>query len=243
MSQTSSGMTSGGYGTVYTTIRRLIVGRDLTIRTAHTSLELTVTELDAQPHPRAMSIGQFGDVTAVARNVAYGRYRLPKVDAVLHNVHFRPGSPTQLVAAPVELTAEVPNTVLAALLSTVTPRVRAAVDENGIGRIWWARQERIGHLEVDATIVGATLTLRPQALVVRGRRWSLPRWLPRHSVALPALQGMLLTNIELQPGAVVLSTRLPAWKYDVPPTQWENVLAQVRSNTGLLNLARGTRRR
>jgi len=242
MSPTSSG-TIGGYGTVYTVLRRLIVGRDLSIRTADASVELRVTEFDAQPHARAMSVGQFGDVTAVARDVAYGRYRLPQVDGVLRNVHIRPGSPTQLVAAPVELTVELPTTVLAQLMGTVTKRLGAAVDDNGIGRIWWSRQPRIGHLEVDATVVGATLTLRPLALVVLGRRWSLPRWLPRHCVALPAFRGMLLTNIALLPGAVVLSTRLPVWTFDLPGTRWEDILAQLRSNTGLLNLAHGPLRR
>jgi hypothetical protein len=243
-SPSTSPMTSGptsGFGALFSTLRRHFVGRELTVGWARGAVRLTVVTFDAHPDPRGLSVGQFGDVVAVANDVTFENLQLSRVNAVLQNAHVRPGSPAQLVAAPVHLHAELPNELLAKLTRRFAGPISAEVDDDGVGRLVWARYAQFGYLEVDPAIMGATLTLRARHLVVRGYRWSLPRWVPRYSVALPSFHGMLITDITLRPGSVSLSATLPEWTFDLPRIRWEDIIAKLSSTGGRLNLSRGPR--
>jgi hypothetical protein len=214
-------------GAMIDAIRRHLLGRELEIECAGTAVSLTMVKLDAHPNSRALSLGQLGDVAIAARDVTFGTVRLPSVAATLRNTHIQAGSPTGLVAAPVDLLIEVPNDTLAQLVRTVTDQLTAEVDENGVGRLAWTRCIRLGHLEVEPEIVGTTLTLRPRHLVALGRRWSLPRWVPRYSAAMPIFNGVLVKSLALQPGSILLSATAPEWKHDLPRARWEDIVAQL----------------
>lgn len=235
-SQMMPGWTAS-FGALFNTVRQLLVGRDLTVTWGHSRVRLTVEAIEIQPAPRAISIGQFGDITAVASNVTIEDQRLPRVSAVLHNAHIHPGSPARLVAAPVKLQVEVPNELLNHLVQRVAGPMRPEMDEHGIATVTWAPFASLGHIEIEPAIAGSILILRPKFLVVLGRRWSLPRRTPRYYVSIPPIYGMSVADIVLQPCSTLLSLALPEWTFDLPRARWEDIVEQLRSAGGRLNLA------
>ena len=173
------------YRTLFQTLRRLVVGRTLTVRTNGNDLKLTVTEFDFRVEVRGLAVGQVGDVLLVAEDVGWREYRFEQAMAVLSNVHFRPGATSEIVAAPVELSLKLPAEVLEDLVAHASPQFIAHIDDDGVVRLRWARRPGWGHLEVDIRIVGTALWLQPRALVVGGRRLGLPARLPIYPVELP----------------------------------------------------------
>ena len=227
------------YRTLFQTLRRLVVGRDLTVRTNGSDLTLTVTELDFRVELRGLAMGQVGDVLLVAENVGWREYRFDQAMAVASNVHFRPGTTSEAVAAPVELSLKLPADVLEELVAQASPQFTAEIGDDGVARLRWARRPGWGHLEVDIRIVGTALWLQPRALVVGGRRMGLPARLPIYPVELPDLpRGLLITKADIRPGAVLLYGLLPEWHMDLPLSRLEDIVAQLSARTGILNLAR-----
>jgi len=98
---------AAAYRTLFTTVRRLVVGRRLAVRLDDGDLALTVTEFDSRLDVRGLSVGQLNDVRLAARDIWWRGSRFDRATAVLHNVHIKPTTPPVLVAAPVELTLEV----------------------------------------------------------------------------------------------------------------------------------------
>src|ERR1700755_2059294 len=103
---------AAAYRTLFTTLRRLVVGRRLAVRLDDGDLMLTITEFDSRLDVRGLSVGQLNDVRLAARDIYWDGSRFEAATAVMHNVHMKPTAPPVLVAAPVELTLEVPAPVL-----------------------------------------------------------------------------------------------------------------------------------
>lgn len=237
----ASGVASS-YRTLFTTFRRLIVGRTVVARLADHEMTLTVTDLDSDLDLLGLSVGQFGDTEMVAKDVHYAHYQFPAVKAVFRNVHLRPGPQPRLKAAPVELELEVPSDVLGDLVRNRIPWLTAGVDKNGLARLEWMRRPALGHLEIDAEVVGTTLRLRPRAYVFRRRRFALPHRVLSHSVALPRLwNGTLITALDARPDAVLVSALMPTWSIDMPRRRWEDLIRQLGTSNGAFNLARYAR--
>jgi hypothetical protein len=227
------------YRTLFQTLRRLVVGRDLTVRTNGDDMTLTVTEFDFRLDVRGLAVGQLGDVLLAARDVRWKEYRFERAMAVLSNVHFRPGATSELVAAPVELSLKLPAGVLEELVARASPQFSTEISDDGVVLLRWNRRPGWGHVEVDVRIVGTALWLQPKALVVGGRRMGLPSRLPIYPVELPDLpSGLLITKVDVRPGAVLLNGLLPEWHVDLPLSRLEDIVAQLSARTGILNLAR-----
>jgi len=161
---------------------------------------------------------------------------------VLHNVHMRPTAPPVMVAAPVDLTLEVPTAALHDLFSWAAPRLSGEVGGDGIARLRMARRPLLGHLEVDARLDGSTLWLRPRVLVVRRSRLPLPAKTPAYPVRLPELpHGLRLTGIRFAPDAICLSASVSEWQMDLPRRRLEDILGQLSVAGVPLNLTRLTR--
>jgi hypothetical protein len=230
------------YRTLFQTMRRLVVGRDLTVHLNGNDLTLTVTEFDFRLEMRGLALGQMGDVLVVAQDVVWREYRFTQAMAVASNVHFRPGATSEVVAAPVELSLMLPADVLKELVAQASPQFIAEIGNDGVVRLRWARRPNWGHLEVDIRIVGTALWLQPQALVVSGRRMGLPTRLPIYPIELPDLpKGLLITKVDVRPGAVLLYGLLPEWHIDLPLSRLEDIVAQLTERSGILNLARSAR--
>lgn len=232
---------AAAYRTLFLTLRRLVVGRRLTVRLAHGDLVLTITEFDSRLDLRALSVGQLNDVRVAARDLSWNGYRLERAHAVLHNVHMRVTVPPVLVAAPVELTLELPAPILDELLRWAAPRLSGEVGPDGVARLSLARRQGTGHVEVETRIDGSTLWITPRA-IVRRRRWTLPRRTPGYPVRLPELpRGLQLNAVDLAPGVVRLTGTLPEWRMEVPRARLEDVISQLSVVGRPLNLIWPTR--
>ena len=191
---------AAAYRTLFTTVRRLVVGRRLTMRLDDGVLTLTVTEFDSRLDVRGLSVGQLNDVRIAASDIRWEDKHFDRATVMLHNVHMRPTAPPVLVAAPVELTVEVPAAALDDLFRWAAPRLSGQVDGDGIARLRLARRPMLGHIEVDARLDGSTLWLRPRGLVVGRSRWTLPARTPAYPVRLPELpHGLTADRCQLRP--------------------------------------------
>jgi hypothetical protein len=237
-------MSSGAaaaYRTLFMTVRRLVVGRRIAVRLDDGELTLTVTEFDSRLDVRRLSVGQLNDVRLAVRDIRWEGKQFDKATAVLHNVHMRPTAPPVLVAAPVEVTLQIPAAALDDLFRWAAPRLSGAVGGDGVARLRLARRPMLGHVEVDAHLDGSTLWLKPRALVIR-RRWTLPTRTPAYPVRIPELpHGMQITGISFAPDVVFLSGSVSEWQMDVPRKRLEEILNQLSVAGVPLNLTRLTR--
>lgn len=206
---------AAAYKTMFVTVRQLLVGRRLSIRVDSSqagTLDLTVTHLSSR-----LASGRHHDVHLEAEGISWRDFEFDRALVTLHNLHFRGNlRPTEVVAAPVELTVDVPAPALDDVFRWAAPRLAGAVGSDGIARLHLARRKGSGHVEVDARLDGSTLWVTPRA-VVRRRRWSLPARTPSYRVSVPELpHGLQLTSIEFAPGIVRLTGTLPEWRADMP---------------------------
>jgi hypothetical protein len=231
----NTGVTAA-YLSTFITIRGLIRGRRLTVRTGGGRLELTVDDLVSRLDLRSVSAGRLDDIRLEARDVRWNGHALDRATAVLHGVHVTASMPPVLVAAPVDVSVDVPAATLDHLFRAGAPRLGGRVDDHGIARLHVARREGAGSLEVTARLDGSTLWLVPQA-VVRRRRWSLPNRTPSYRIQLPDMpHGFRITDVDFVPGVVRISGTLDEWRADVPRTRLEDVVAQLSAAGGPLQV-------
>ena len=227
------------YRTLLMTLRRLVVGRRLTVRLDDRDLTLEVTAFDFEVDLRGLAIGQLGDIQIVAGDISWGDYHFDEATVVLRDVHFRPSTQSQLAAAPLELSLKLPSAMLQDLVRQAMPWLIAEIGTDGIARLQWARRPSWGHLELDVRAVGAALWLKPRTVVLGQRRWTLPDRVPVYPVGLPDLpNGLLITRVTVAPGAVMLYGLLPQWQTDLPLKRLEDIVGQLSARSGVLNLAR-----
>src|SRR5699024_5594038 len=103
---------AAAYRTLFVTLRRLVVGRRLSVRLDEADITLTVTEFDSRLDLPALAVGQLDNVHLVATDLRWADRALDHATVTLHNVHLRPGAPPVLVAAPVDVSVELPTSIL-----------------------------------------------------------------------------------------------------------------------------------
>ncbi|MBX7435301.1 hypothetical protein JDV09_24835 [Mycobacterium sp. Y57] len=230
---------AAAYRTFFMTIRRLVVGRRITMSLDDGDLTMTVTGFESRLDVRGLSVGQLNDVRITADDIGWRTSTFDNASVVLHNVHIKPGTPPVLVAAPVEVTVQVPATVGEELFRLAAPRLTGEIGADGVARLRLARRPRLGHLEVEAGLDGSTLWLTGRRVVLGRRPWRLPARTPAYPVHLPELaQGLRLTGIDLSPGVLQLSGTLPEWRTDLPRKRLEDLVNQLGVAEGVLNLTR-----
>ena len=157
------------YRTLFTTLQQLLVGKRVTIRMGDHDVTLTVTELDSELEPGGLTVGQLGEIRVAASEIEWADQYLQHAEAVLRNVHIRPGVPPLVIAAPVELSTELPAKVFDDMLRQAAPRLHAQLNADSTAQLRWARRPGLGSLEVDVDVVGTTLWVRPRALLTGQR--------------------------------------------------------------------------
>jgi hypothetical protein len=216
------------YRTLFTTLQQLLVGKRVTIRMGDHDVTLTVTELDSELEPGGLTVGQLGELRVAASEIEWGDQYLQHAEAILRNVHIRPGVPPLVIAAPVELSTELPAKVFDDMLRQAAPRLHAQLNADSTAQLRWARRPGLGSLEVDVDVVGTTLWVRPRALLTGQRRWKLPGRTPAHPVPLPdLLHGLLVTGVTLGADSLQISALLPEWRMDLPLRHLEDVISQL----------------
>jgi hypothetical protein len=228
------------YRTVFLTLQQLLVGKRVTIRMGEVDVTLTVTELDSELEPAGLTVGQLGEIRVGASDIEWSDQQLQCAFAVLRNVHIRPGVPPMVIAAPVELSTELPAKVFDDMLRQAAPRLHAQLNADSTAQLHWARRPGLGSLEVDVDIAGttsgATLWVRPRALRTGPKRWKLPERTPAQAVPLPDLpHGLLVTDVALGAEALNISGLLPEWRMDLPLRHLEDVISQL--SQGALSFA------
>lgn len=207
---------AAAYRTVFLTVKRLVVGRRMTLQADGDDITMTVSEFDSRLDVRRLSVGQLDDLHVAAVDIAWQSAMFAHASAVLRNVHVRPGTPPTVVAAPVHLTLDVPTAALDHLFLMMVPRFTGTVGDDGVARLRWARRPRLGQVEVDADLDGSTLVLKPRAVTVRQRRWQLPPRTPAYRLQMPALpHGLQVTDVQFEPGLLRLSGTLPEWQMEL----------------------------
>ena len=205
--------------------RSWLVGRKRTFGFAGHELTLLLTGISVEGPDLARAVGQYGQVTASAREIGWGGWQLERMEVRARNVHVRPGPRPVLVAAPVLCEALVPAAAASRWLATVSPRlsltVRAGVPQIGLAGARWAR------LEVEAGARGRAIRLRPRALHLLGRR--LPVRLPAFHVSLPVLPGgAMLTSVVPAPEGLVLRGVVSEWQRPLSRADIERLVAAMR---------------
>jgi hypothetical protein len=224
------------YRTLFASLQQLLVGKQVTIGMGDQDVTLTVTELDSELDARGLTVGQLGEVRVAASDIEWGDQYLQRAVAVLRNVHIRPGVPPLVIAAPVELSTELPAKVFDDMLRQAAPRLHAQLTADSTAQLHWARRPGWGSLEVDVDVVGTTLWVRPRALLSGQRRWKLPSRTPGHPMPLPDLpHGLLVTGVTLGADSLQVSGLLPEWRMDLPLRHLEDVISQL--SQGALSFA------
>lgn len=231
------GSAAVAYRTLFETVRRLVVGRRLTVQLDAGPLRMTVTEFESGLDVRYLAVGQLDDVTVVARDIEWDGQRFDRARALLRDVHIRPSVPPVLVAAPVELTLDIPAEALSRLVEQAVPRVRVELGADAVPRVRLAARPRLGALEVHVRISGTTLLLTPRRVVVGRTRLALPPRLPAFPVVLPDLaRGVTITGALFEPHLVRLTATMPQWRLAVPRKRLEDLISQLGSVAQPLDL-------
>ncbi|MBW0014209.1 LmeA family phospholipid-binding protein [Mycobacterium sp.] len=216
------------YRTLFTTLQQLLVGKKVTVHAGDHQVVLTVTEFDSALDPRELAVGQLGQVRIGARDITWDQHHLQHAVAVLHNVHFRPGVPPTVTAAPAELTVTLPGKIVDDALRRAAPQLRSVLGADGAALLHWSRRPGWGGLEVGVDVVGTTLWLRPSALLTGQRRWALPARIPAYPVPLPDLpHGLLVTDVRLESDALEVSGLLPQWRMELPLRSLEEIITRL----------------
>jgi hypothetical protein len=216
------------YRTLFTALQQLLIGKEVKVHTGDQDVVLTITEFDSALEPRELAVGQLGQVRVGARDITWDQHHLQHAVAVLHNVHFRPGVPPTVVAAPAELTLSLPAKIVDDALRRAAPQLRSVLGADGTALLHWSHRPGWGGLEVGLEVSGTTLWLRPSALVTGQRRWTLPTRTPAYPVPLPDLpHGLLVTDVRIGSDALDVSGLLSQWRMELPLRNLEEIITQL----------------
>jgi hypothetical protein len=187
-------------------------GRESTVTAGDVRIRGILEELTVEPDPRGV-LGRLGQVRMVARDVTWAATRLRRVTLSGRNVHVRRAAiSATVVAAPVLIDVE----VAAEDLPPIRPRLRLAIDADGLATVHPAGAARIG-LDVTPHHAADGPAVPARALRLGARRIPLPAWGLLHrripTDRLPA--GAHLIGVRTADGVVRISAVLDEWRASV----------------------------
>jgi len=222
-------------------LRSRLLNRQLTVHTQQGELTLTLTELDIALDSAALSTGQLDDITVTAEDICWRDLRFQRVVATLHNPSLRPGRPTELVAAPIDLRVTLAEDQLADLLARFRPELLLEVTPEAVVLLRWRQHPQWGHLEVSGGVDGTRIWVKAHALVRGGRRLGVSRRVPPVAFRLP-LPADRVTIEALEPGprSITLLTRVDQVRIPVPSGGLDELIRRLGKLGTLLDFSRWT---
>ena len=213
--------------------RAWLTGKQRTFRFAEHDLTLTLSDISVEGADLARVMGQYGQVSISARDLAWHVYLLERIEFRASHVHLRPGARLTLEAAPVHCEALVSASSASRWLATVSPRLeltlQAGRPQIGVTGVPWVR------LEVEAGAEGQSIRLRPRAL--RLFNWRVPLPSPAFSVSAPALPaGFMFTSVEPAPEGFLIRGLFSEWQWSLSREDIERLLARMRAGQDRLDL-------
>ncbi len=208
-------------------------GRESTLVAGAVRVRLTLEELTVGADPQG-ALGRLGEVRMVARDVMWAATRLQRVTLSGRNVHVRPDLlSAAVVAAPVLIDID----VAAADLPQIHPRLRLAIDADGLATVHPARSSRLA-VELEPRYADDGLTVAARALRIGARRIPLPAWAPlRRLVPIDRLPpGVRLVGVETADGVVRVSAELDRWSAPVTATTLAELAARLTSGATEVDL-------
>jgi LmeA-like phospholipid-binding len=204
------------YQAMFIALRRVVLGRTLTMQAAGEPLAMTVTDVVSLLNPYHLVSGRL-DLRLTLTGINWGDRDFGHANVVLHNVQLRRGTPPALFAAPVEVALHLPSDTIDRLLRDARPGMSADIDDDGVARVRWARRPGWGNVEVDVDVddgaAVAAVRVTPRALIVAGRNWKLPARTQPYRIPLTRLPpDARLTGVHVQPGMLRVDARLPEWR-------------------------------
>jgi hypothetical protein len=213
---------------VLLTLSRLVQGRTLTVRRPEGDITMKVAEFESRLDVLRLAVGRLADIRLTLSDISWETTGFERATVRLHNVQLLPGAPPVVVAAPVEVSLDVPASALEQLFLLAAPRLGGHIGPDGVARMHWARRPALGHVEVDAELDAEVLRLKPRAITVGRRRWALPAGTPARRVRLPLLpHGLTLTDVEFGPGLLRISGTMPQWRLPVSRRRLEDLLDAI----------------
>jgi len=214
-------------------VRSWLVGKKRTLRFPGHVLSLQLTDIAMESPDLARAVGQYGQVTVSARDIAWGGYQFERMEIRARNVHVKPGPRPVLVAAPVLYEALAPAWAVSRWLATASPRLtvtlQAGVPQIGLSGARWVR------LEVEAGAQGRSIRIQPRALRLLGLR--LRMRFPAFHVSLPMLPGgIMLTSVVPAPEGFVLRGVVSEWQRPLAGDDIERLVAAMRRGEDHLDI-------
>lgn len=208
--------TGAAYQALFLALRRVILGRTLTMDAAGEPLNMTVTEVVSVLGPLHVIQGRL-DIRLALTDIRWGQRQLGTANVVLRNVVLRPGNPPSIKAAPLELTLTIPSRTVDTLVRETRPEVSVEIDDDAVARLHWARRPGWANVELDVDLDRAAappvLRLTPRAFNVARRRVHLPGRTQQFPVPLTRLPADLrLIDVATRPAALRVAAVLPEWR-------------------------------
>ena len=216
--------------TVLNTVRDRVVGRSRTFRLWGRDVTLTLDDVSITGSDLARSVGQFGTINLVARDIHWDSSRIERLEFRARSVHVRPGMPPTLVAAPVSWELWATPSVVSGWLADAAPTHGLEfIDGTPLVRLPkappWLRLEVQPHAE------GRSIRLECVALRIVSRR--VPIRLPDHSVPVPGLPDLaVLTSVETSADKIIMRGLIHEWQRSVSQSDLQHLLAMLRAREG-----------
>ena len=219
---------------VLNAVRDQVVGRSRTFRLWGRDVTLTLDDVSITGSDLARSVGQFGNIHIVTRDIHWDSSRIERLAFHARNVHVRPGMPPTLVAAPVSWELWAAPSVVSGWLAAAAPTHSLEFVE-GIPLVRLPKAPSWLRLEVRPSAEGRSIRLQCIALRIRSRR--LPIRLPDHIVPLPVLPDQaVLSSVETFADKIVMRGLIHEWQRSVSQSDLQGLLALLRSREGRIEL-------
>jgi len=219
---------------VLNAVRDRVVGRSRTFRLWDRDVTLTLDDVSITGSDLARSLGQFGTIHLVARDIHWDSSRIDRLEFRARNVHVRPGLPPTLVAAPVSWELWAAPSIVSGWLADAAPTHGLEFVE-GTPLVRLSKAPSWFRLEVRPVAEGRSIRLECIALRIRSRR--VPIRLPDHSVPVPVLPDQaVLSSVETFADKIIMRGLIHEWQRSVSQSDLQNLLAMLRTREGRIEL-------